>query len=70
MLVLQTYPTTVKAELLIAMSEHHYSYVYSNMCPGLRATDLEPKNIVSFSKIFLMLLEILTFVIKFILKSI
>ena len=47
MLVLQTYPATVKAELLIAMSEHHCSYVYSNMCPGLKATDLEPKNIMS-----------------------
>lgn len=47
MLVLQTYPATVKPELPIAMSEHQYFYVYSNMYPGLQATDVEPKKIMS-----------------------
>ena len=47
MLVLQTYRATVKPELLIAMSEHQYFYVHSNMYPGFRATDVEPKKSMS-----------------------
>ena len=52
MLVLQTYSATLIPELFIAMSEHQYFYVCSNMYPGLRATDLEPKIIVSPSVTF------------------